>query len=366
MAMEEKNSVLVLGETSAKKAPTFSSGERQDPSKFLDEFNEAASWNNWISTERRKELFFRCLTHYAKEWFLNTFDRSTEAYKKMMFDDGTDESLVAKFKAKFITDEWFDKYEENYENRVQLENESPWEFMNIKRALLRKLDPKEIKERSEKQNVKEIRKGLLPELRKFCEYTEKNPYNNSDKSKTHTYEGLETLLRWAEQCQNNISKGDGNMVIKEVMRLPEPQQVNAILRRPNNNNNVGTQGSRTNDGAQGNSRGYTENFGNGDQLELILKKLQKLDKLDKIENDLALTMDRVELMEKQWGINSSKKLENKKDEGSFEKCFNCNESGHISKKCTEPCRVCNSRDHTSVSCKGRSNKQDFQVNSPQN
>ena len=38
------------------------------------------------------------------------------------------------------------------------------EFMNIKRALIRKLDPKEISGRYEKQFVKDIRKVLLPDF----------------------------------------------------------------------------------------------------------------------------------------------------------------------------------------------------------
>lgn len=43
----------------------------------------------------------------------------------MTFDDGWDEYLVSKFSKKFITTDWFDKYEEAYENRIQMENESP-------------------------------------------------------------------------------------------------------------------------------------------------------------------------------------------------------------------------------------------------
>lgn len=270
MADENTKSILVMGETSAKKAPTFASGDRQDPSKFLDDFNEAASWNNWISTDRRKELFFRCLSHYAREWFLNTFDRGSEEYKAMAFDDGSEESLVSRFSRKFITSEWFDKYEEAYEDRVQLNTESPWEFMNVKRALLRKLDPQEIKEKTEKQVVREIRKGLLPEVRKFCDYTEKNPFNNLDKSKIHTYEGLEILLRWAEQCQNNIGTLTGVDTGVGMIKA-EPQQVNAILRR-----NTPTTTKRGN-GSEGNTKENNSSIDQSNQLELIMKKLTKLD-----------------------------------------------------------------------------------------
>lgn len=360
-AEESSRSVLVLGETSAKKAPTFSSGDRQDPSRFLDEFNEAAAWNNWVSTDRRKELFFRCLTHYAKEWFLNTFDRASQAYKDMKFDDGTDASMVAKFSKKFITAEWFEKYEEAYENRVQGENESPWEYMNIKRALLRKLDPAEVEDRNEKHTVKAIRKGLLPEVRKFCEYMEKNPYNNLDKTKLNTFEGLEILLRWAEQCQSNIGKVTGGLIVQEVMKLPEPHHVNAILKR--SSNSQGTYGSRVNDGSY--SRGDTAAMEDKpNQLDLILKKLEKLDKLDKIENDLALTMDRVDMLEKRREGGNQKRAS---EDQSQDKCYNCNIGGHIARFCTEPCRVCNSVEHTSSSCSNKSkSNQDFQGNSPRN
>lgn len=148
----------------------------------------------------------------------------------MAFDDGSEDSLVSRFSKKFITAEWFDKYEEAYEDRVQLYAKSPWEFMNVKRALLRKLDPQEIKDKTEKQVVREIRKGVLPEVRKFCDYTEKNPFNNLDKSKIHTFEGLEILLWWVEQCQNNIGSLSGIDTGMELVK-GEPQQVNAILCR---------------------------------------------------------------------------------------------------------------------------------------
>ncbi|KAI7893623.1 uncharacterized protein EV154DRAFT_477476 [Mucor mucedo] len=347
----EGNSVLVLGETSAKSAPTFASGDRQDPVQFLEDFNEAASWNNWVSTDRRKELFFRCLTHYAREWFLNTFERGSEEYKKMKFDDGTSACLVKQFSAKFITAEWFEKYEEAYEDRVQLKSESPWEFMNIKRALLRKLDPVELASRTEKQTVKEIRKGLLPEVKKFCDYMEKNPYNNLDKTKVNTFEGLESLLRWAEQCHNNTGMVTG--LTKEVNKVQEPQQVNAILKR--NNGDYG--GSRA-------PRGYTEKVDNSNQWEIILKKLEKLDKLDVIENNLALTMDRVDNMERRLDGGSNNQADGRKvEERPSDKCYNCKGPGHISKECKEPCRVCHSPDHTSVTCKDKGN-QDFRSNSP--
>ncbi|KAG2211909.1 hypothetical protein INT47_004596 [Mucor saturninus] len=325
MAMEG-NSVLVLGENSAKSAPTFSSGDRQDPVQFLKDFNEAASWNNWVSTDRRKELFFRCLTHYAREWFLNTFERGSEEYKRMKFDDGSDDCLVNKFTAKFVTAEWFAKYEEAYEDR---------------RALLRKLDPIELVGLKEKKTVKEIRKGLLPEVKKFCDYIKKNPYNNLDKTKVNTFEGLEALLRWAEQYHNNTEMATG-----------PNQEVNAILKR----NNSGNEGTRA-------PRSYTDKEEKSNQWDLILKKLEKLDKLDTIENNLALTMDRVDLMERRLDAGVASKVEGRKvDERPSDKCYNCKETGHISKDCGAPCRLCQSSDHTSVTCKDKGH-QDFRVHS---
>ncbi|KAI9328496.1 hypothetical protein BD770DRAFT_62041 [Pilaira anomala] len=192
---------------------------------------------------------------------------------------------------------------------------------------------------------------------------EKNPYNNVDKSKVHTYEGLETLLRWAEQCQNNIGvvSGIGGTGM-DVMRVPETQQVNAILKRGpviNNNNHAKSNGYSSRDP----NITKEEKVLGTSQLDLILVKLEKLEKLDKIENDLALTMDRVDLMEKRF---DGRVLGGKaKESEDGDKCFNCKYMGHISKDCKEPCRICQSKDHTSVSCKNKSN-QDFQANSPRN
>lgn len=131
--------------------------------------------------------------------------------------------------------------------------------MNIKRVLLRKLNPLQVADRTESQTAKEIRKGLLLEVSNFCKYMEKNPYNNLDKIKVNSFEGLDILLRWAEQCQNNIGiiQGTG----KDVMKLPEPQQVNVILKRSN--------GSRPN--TDSTARGYTEKEVSSDQLSLILR-----------------------------------------------------------------------------------------------
>ncbi|KAI7887570.1 uncharacterized protein EV154DRAFT_567371 [Mucor mucedo] len=214
--MSEENSVMVLGETSAKVAPSFTGGERQDPSKFLEEFNEAASWNNWVSRDRRKELFFYCLSGYAKEWFLNTFDRSEAAHSNIKFYNGIEESMVGLFTKKFITAEWFEKYED----RIQATTETPWEYMNAKRALHRKLGQEVKDEHSEKSIVKDIRNGHLPGVRKFCEHMEMNPYNNINRAK--------------------------------VDKVQELQQVNMILKHNEN------AGARSYAGVKVSSEGYTE------------------------------------------------------------------------------------------------------------
>lgn len=112
-----------------------------------------------------------------------------------------------------------------------------------------------------------------------------------------------------------------------MVKKQEPVQVNAILK--------GTQGANTNNSRSNNNntRSHTKNTNEENQLlELILKKLQKLDKLDKIENDLALTMDRVEHMERRLDgtSNSNNHNNNKRKDEEAEPCYNCNKRGHAS------------------------------------
>jgi hypothetical protein len=81
---------LVSGETNIKSPPVFSGAGFsliEDPIKFVDEFKEAAIWNNWFSNERKKELFARCLRGTAKEWWLNEVVDGAN-YKTILFENG--------------------------------------------------------------------------------------------------------------------------------------------------------------------------------------------------------------------------------------------------------------------------------------
>lgn len=83
--------------------------------------------------------------------------------------------------------------------------------------------------------------------------------------------------------------------------------------------------------------------------------------MNKIENDLALTMDRMDNLERRWAGFTQ---DAKKEGDTADLCFNCKKGGHISANCKEPCRMCKSTEHTSVVCKGKSPQQDFQASSP--
>jgi hypothetical protein len=337
----KKHVVLSPGETSAKQSPTFSGAcHTHDPLRFLEEFEDAASWNNWKSDERKKELFIRCLTGYAKEWVNNIINNDRKAYDSLKYSDGTENCLVIKFRKNFVTEEWYERYQGMYEARVQLPHETPLEYLHMKRALLRRADP-DNKERSIKQAAREIIKGLLPKFRNFCNYKIKDPYNKEVQREVYTFEGLEKLFAFA-----------GDILCDEVKAPTLGQKevaVNAMVKAKSVQQN------------KGDTRENTEPLTRFEKMVL-----NRLDKLDKIENDLAAMNDRVSSLEKG-------------QQGSFgdaSKCFNCYSDGHFARECNQSCWGCRTSSHTGAECPKRNGQrrarinvigeedQDFQVGSP--
>lgn len=57
-AETNKQITVCAGETNSRKAPMLSgSGRSQDPLKFIEDFEKAARWNNWLTDDRKKETF---------------------------------------------------------------------------------------------------------------------------------------------------------------------------------------------------------------------------------------------------------------------------------------------------------------------
>ncbi|KAI8890513.1 hypothetical protein K501DRAFT_265967 [Backusella circina FSU 941] len=159
----------------------FGVGPHQDPLKFLEDFYETASSNNWISESRRKELFLRCMTGYAREWFNNNVDRTSEAYRQISFDkEDNAQSLTT------------------YRDRRQQTGESAWEYMNMKCALYSRAHTGERLELTEAQIVTDLRLGLISSHARFIDAWENNPLVGGANKKVNTYQKLEEVLRWAE------------------------------------------------------------------------------------------------------------------------------------------------------------------------
>lgn len=143
-----KQITVAAGETNNRNAPKFTgTGQSQDPLKFLEKFDKAAKWNNWRTDERRKEVFMLCLDGHAERWLKNNLMVNDEAFKNMDFDNGSENCLLAEFKKNYITDEWFEIYTKQYEDRMQQPEETPLEYMEIKRYLMQRADPLVLKER---------------------------------------------------------------------------------------------------------------------------------------------------------------------------------------------------------------------------
>jgi hypothetical protein len=285
--------VITTTETAVKKPPSFSGvGFTQDPLEFMEEFEEAPTWNNWYSHERCKELFVRCLKGHARNWATNLMGTHPEEYAKLQFDDPVDSSLVKLFKEQSVTKEWLKRYERRYETRYQLPHETPWEYMDEKRALLCKVGSFGFK-RSEAQVVHEIKCGLLRNVQMFCENMECHPFHPAADGHYETYAGLETLLRWTERCMHQNLTG----VVQD-----KQVEVNIIVRPIKHED----------------AKKDVINMTTLSPFEkYALNKLSKLNSLERIENDLAATMDRAQILEKRSN-----------NTNNAVKCFNCSQMGH--------------------------------------
>ncbi|CEP07092.1 hypothetical protein [Parasitella parasitica] len=98
--------VYVSSETNSRVPPTFSGvgfSLDEEPLKFIEDFQEAAGWNNWVDS-RKKELFRRCLKGFAANWY-TTVVMESAAYDTLEFSSSSKsrETIVSLFKAKFVT-----------------------------------------------------------------------------------------------------------------------------------------------------------------------------------------------------------------------------------------------------------------------
>lgn len=62
-------------------------------------------------------------------------------FQDMPFDNNTDNCIMGKFKRKYLTEEWYEKYTKQYEDKVQGLEETPMEYMETKGYLLQRGDP---------------------------------------------------------------------------------------------------------------------------------------------------------------------------------------------------------------------------------
>lgn len=337
--------------TKFKEPPTFSgSGNTQDPLEFLYMFERAAFWNNWKTKERRKEMFVICLTGQAKWWVQNNIINEAE-YPNWPFEkEGEVEGLLNKFKTKYVTDKWYELYIQQYEDRKQQIGETPTEYLEIKRYLFQR-SGQDVNERSVKQQVRDVMKGLLPEVFKFCEQKIKDPFDTRAKQTLESFDTVAKLLKWAENCLCDEKKtviNDNSPNLAVAVTSKELVSVNNVTRRPHNGNPKNNyHGQQTDNVGRKNINGVPD-------FEQIV--LSKLNKLDKIENDIALLKDRVDLLEKgnKGGSSYSNTGNTNQQQASWvegsPRCFNCQHVGHFGKDCNQPCRTCENSNHCGGNC----------------
>ncbi|KAI8340962.1 hypothetical protein BD560DRAFT_428098 [Blakeslea trispora] len=322
MLDKESNKYITVttGETNFKEAPKFSGmASSQDPMLFIESYKRVAKWNNWKSDERLKEMFLLNLVGLADTWAENNI-KNDPNYEAMPFEDTKDnEGLLTKFRERYVTEDWLEIYVQQYEDRRQDDEELPTEYLEHKRYLFQRTGDYQV-DVKDKQQIREVIKGLRPEVAKFCEMKTKDPFNTEAKKAMDSFEGLTKLLMWAETC----------LYKKKTMGVMFPEgetraivQVNNVTRKPNGHNTRHQHKTQGNEGQiYQRNNGYQSK--NSDFESLVLSKL---DKLEDIENDLAALKDRVVAVERgtrnqATGTSSSGNTGSKWVDGA-PRCFNC-------------------------------------------
>lgn len=340
---------VVAGETNNRTPPTFSgTGTTQDPLRFLEEFEKVSKWNNWRTDERRKETFLLCLTGHAERWVKNHLMKDLDAFKKLAYDNNTTECLLGKFKLQYITEDWYEIYTKQYEDRVQAAEETPTEYMEVKRYLFQRGGP-DCKDMSDKQQVRLIMKGLLPQVKTFCEKKLKDPFNSEAKKNMDSLEGLEKLLKWAESCLYEDKKV---LALQSIQESEVGSPVLSVMRRNGNTNTNNGYDRNQNERKQYDTRNTNSGKSQNGYSDFEKLVLEKLNKLDVIENDFAVLRDRVDLLEKGQNTKIGVTAPHQSN-GHFLRCYNCEGYGHFARECNSGCNSCEKGGHSAAACPKR-------------
>lgn len=339
-----KHFTVSASESNNRKAPNFSgTGSSQDPLQFIENFNKAAKWNNWKADDRKKETFLLCLSGHAERLVTNHLMHDLEEFDKLAFEDEQGKGLLLQFKTQYVTEKWYEIYTKKYEERKRINSETPLEYLEAKRYHFQRAGP-ECGERSIKQKVREIMKGLTPEVARFCPQKLKDPFNHAARTTFHTLEGIEKLLKWAEHCLYGDRKtAHGSHDEVETSGAP------MVLKRDGGSKEKSVNHVSVNQGTRNDSSIIKVNS------EFERAVLNKLNKLDIIENDLALLKDRVSSLEENENKPEAKQRFNgfRSASNSKIKCFNCENTGHYARECPDPCGRCEISDHVPEDCPRR-------------
>lgn len=115
----------------------------------------------WMSDLKVLQTFGRTVASNLK-------NKEKEAFRRLSFDDGSTDSLVGRFKQKFITIHWQELCLKQYEEYKQGLNETSLEYLEMKRYLLQRINVSS-DGKPEKQQVRDVLNGLVPQVYQLCD-----------------------------------------------------------------------------------------------------------------------------------------------------------------------------------------------------
>ncbi|KAG0849535.1 hypothetical protein G6F17_010682 [Rhizopus arrhizus] len=282
-------------EQMVQRPPKFSGDDDVDPMDFLDAFESACDWNNWVTDHRKLMVVRQCLTGSARRR-MEKLHGDVVGYK-----EGKEKSFLARFRKEYVTSEWLAAYRRAYSRREQQEGETASKYFMTMLDLLKRADPNGMTREGDVVAV--IRGGLLPQYTfHFMTFAKLQESKVDNEEGDITLEQLSEILKMVDQCTTPKIVRGMDHVIKPNNRMGNSIGVHAV-----------DYGQKRNEIAE------------SDPFESRINA-----RLQYMENEMFNFMDRLEA---KFGAVDAPRARNA---GPGSECYNCHENGHSSRECINP------------------------------